>query len=294
MGRAKKSKHQRNRLLKRVLGSPRGRGQALLAIFGFVLGLILLLGSLNLALGIHRATRRDAEHAEYLVVNKQVTMTGMLTYIRPTFTESEIEELREQPFVQEVGEFTSNHFQVSAVPASVEGAPSDQERTEPGDGVGMELPLYTDLFFESVPDRFLDVQPDNWEWSSDSRYLPIIMSREFLNLYNFAFALAQGLPQIPESMLDRVGGRVTVSGKGGERTMQARVVGLSDRIPSIIVPVEFMRWANREIAEEEQKRPSRLTVRLGVPCRIHVIRVGSAHGKCLYITVQYHHIDIQE
>ena len=244
----------------------RGRFQSLAAMFGFVLGLILLLGSLNLAIGIDRATRRGRQHAEYLLVNKRVSTAGMLTYIRPTFTEREIEDLRAQQFVVDVGEFTTNRFRASTLPgAGVSindgAAPPDPNRS----GMQFEMPLYTELFFESVPDRFLDVRPPNWEWSEDSDYLPIIMSREFLNLYNFSFALAQRLPQIPESLIGSMTGSVTVSGAGGRRTLAARVVGLSDRIPSIIVPEGFMQWANREIAGERQERPSRLIVKVDRP-----------------------------
>ncbi len=256
------------RLLKRVLGGGRHRLHSVLAMAGFVFGLVLLLGSLNIALGIYRATRRGQDYAEYLIVNKQVTMGGLLTHIRPTFTEQQIEELWNQPFVADLGAFKTAQFRVSSMP---EGASphSDSGWSETPGGVnggfGMDLPFYTDLFLESVPDRFLDLRPKGWQWTPESDFLPIIMSREFLNIYNFSFALAQGLPQIPESLVGAVSGVITVSGPGGRRRMRARVVGLSDRIPSIIVPESFMDWANSEIAETSAGRPSRLLIETDRP-----------------------------
>ncbi len=256
---------QRRRLLKKAFSNSPGRWRVWLAMAGFVLGLILLLGALNLALGINRAIQAGERHAEYLIVNKRVTVTGMLTYVRPGFTEAEIQELRDQDFVRDVGEFVTSRFRVSALAdprvSDMEDAPAGGD---PG-GFGMSMPLYSELFFESLPDRFLDVDPDKWHWDPELDYIPIVISREFINLYNFSFALAQGLPQIPESVIGGVGGRITVSGSGGEKRFRARVVGLSDRVPSILVPREFMTWANREIAQEEQRRPSRLMIKTDRP-----------------------------
>lgn len=64
-------------------------------------------------------------------------------------------------------------------------------------GIGMR----TYLFFESVPDRFLDVRSDEWGFEEGSEFVPIILPRNYLNLYNFGFASTRGLPQVSEDLV---------------------------------------------------------------------------------------------
>ena len=56
--------------------------------------------------------------------------------------------------------------------------------------MGMEnvgLHMSTAMFFESVPDEYVDVNLDKWEFDENERVVPIIIPRNYLNLYNFGF-----------------------------------------------------------------------------------------------------------
>lgn len=279
MNRKIANRKERHHLLRRVLTSGRGRLQTWAAVTAFVIGLILMLFSLNLAIGIYRVTRPDhGQHADYLIVNKRVTIGGALTAARPTFSEREIERLRAQAFVVDVGEFTTSRFRVSLIadPAASSSKHTPDTANRPNT-IGMEMPLYTDLFFESVPTRFLDIVPPEWDWTPESAYLPIIVSREFLNLYNFSFAIGQGLPQIPESLVGAIAGWVTITGPLGQRTLPARVAGLSDRFPSILVPAQFMRWGHDQVTRARPERPSRLVVKTGRPADSAILDFFSRH-----------------
>ena len=44
--------------------------------------------------------------------------------------------------------------------------------------------MSTDMFFESVPDEFVDVKLDKWSFNPASDIVPIIIPRNYLNLYN--------------------------------------------------------------------------------------------------------------
>lgn len=64
------------------------------------------------------------------------------------FSEQDIAEISEQPFTKGVGAFMPSQFKVSA-------------------GMGMEnvgLHMSTAMFFESVPDEYVDVNLDKWEF----------------------------------------------------------------------------------------------------------------------------------
>ena len=54
--------------------------------------------------------------------------------------------------------------------------------------------LSTDMFFESVPDEFVDIKLDKWHFDESTHTIPIIIPRNYLNLYNFGFAQSRSLP----------------------------------------------------------------------------------------------------
>ena len=115
---------------------------------------------------------------DYLVLSKRVGTLQAIGIGNSDFTPEELEELRSQPFVREVGVFTPADYRVKG---SVSAG-----------GVGFS----TYLFFESVPDGFLDVETDAWRFAEGDREIPIVIPRNYLNLYNFGFARSQGLASI--------------------------------------------------------------------------------------------------
>ncbi|MES2730407.1 MAG: FtsX-like permease family protein [Bacteroidota bacterium] len=232
------------RLLTKILWGKQSKWQFALAGIGFLLGLLILLVSLQLYLDVQRVLDEKARNtADYLILNKDISFANTLGFANSTFSEVEIDSLRRQPFVKRLGEFNTSQFQ-----ATVE--------------TNQTIPFYTVLFFESVPDAFLDEIPGGWRWNEASEQLPIIVSQEFLNLYNFGFALSQGLPQLSRGTLKLLPLTVVISGPKGQRKYNARIVGFSDRIASVLVPDSFMRWANQHIGPDQTKPPSRLMVQV--------------------------------
>ncbi len=160
------------------------------------------------------------------------------------FTDKEIAELEAQPFVAQVARFTSSAFHSKA------------SITFGGQG------LYTDLFFEGVPDRYIDVSSDDWRWDSTSNFLPVIVPEDYLSLYNFGFAESQALPVLSKGTIEQVVFTVTLDGNGHSRSFRSRIVGFSGKINTILAPEEFLAWANREFGSDETNPPSRLLVEL--------------------------------
>ena len=187
---------------------------------------------------------------DYLIVSKKVSTLGSFVGKSSTFSASEIEEIEEQPFTKGVGEFTPSQFKVSA-------------------GVGMEqlgLNLSTAMFFESVPNRYVDVNLDEWHFEPGQDEVPIILPRNYLNLYNFGFAQSRNLPQISEGVINMVNLEVRISGGGRRDTYKGKIAGFSNRLNTILVPESFMAWANTHYAEgATRKEPSRLIVEVNNP-----------------------------
>ncbi len=234
------------RLLRRNISAGQLAGYALA---NFV-GLTIVLTALQFYRDVSGAMDDDDSFMtrDYTVISRKVTGFGSLTGRQPEgFSPEEIEELDAQPWVRKTGEFTPARYNVSA---SVEMG-----------GRGMS----TALFFESIPDEFFDVQPAGWSFDPQNPEIPVIISKDYLSLYNFGFASTRGLPTLSEAMIGMVPLRVSISGNGLQQWFPARIVGFSSRLNTIAVPRDFMDWANGRFAEEPPAAPSRLIVELSRP-----------------------------
>ncbi len=179
---------------------------------------------------------------DYVVLSKKVSGVGLAPI---SFDETEIRTLERQKWVKKIGRFTSSQF-------TVRGA------LELG---SKHLSSY--LFLESVPDEFFDIKPKGWDFSPNERMIPVILSKDYLTLYNFGFAVPQGLPQIGEELIGDIPLSVRLIGQDKVDEFEAKIVGFSSRLNTIAVPQSFMDWANQRYAHDVAKtNPSRLIVEI--------------------------------
>ena len=197
---------------------------------------------------------------DYIVVSKKVSTLGSFLGRSNQFSNGDIEEVKEQPFTESVGPFTSSHFQVLA-------------------GLGIEgIQMSTAMFFESVPDEFVDIETDKWRFTPGDGTIPIIIPRNYLNLYNFGFAQSRSLPQISEGLMGTISLDIRIAGKGKRDNYKGRIVGFSNRLNTILVPDAFMKWANTQYAEGKQKGPSRLIIEVNNPTDERIARFFEDKG----------------
>lgn len=217
-------------ILRKILWDGKSKWLLFGAILGSFIGLFLLLSTFQFYLDVQRLLRGDANPGDqYVQINKKVNLFNTLG-VKSTFTDEDIKELESKSFVQSVGKFTANDFKA--------GASSDM------------LGFYTELFFESVPNDFLDVREPEFRWSEGQNNVPVLISKDYLALYNFGFAPSQGLPQVTPSTIGKLNMEISISGQGKKQSFNGRIVGFSDRINSILVPPEFMVWANSNFGGE--------------------------------------------
>ena len=214
-------------------------------------GLLAGLTTLLLAVHLRELTttlfgEAQSPSPHYLVVSKTIHALHTLGLATATFSDAEIRTLQAQPFVSDIGAFSSNAFPVSTIP-------------------GPAMPLYTELFVESVPTRFLDVQPPDWTWKPSDARIPVILSGDFLRLYNLVYAPSQGLPPLSPQTLGMVTIPIRIGPPENHMTKHVRIVGISDRFSSILVPESFLVWANRTFAPTRQTPPSRLVLQVRDP-----------------------------
>lgn len=180
-----------------------------------------------------------------VTLNKTVSTLNTLNKQGIYFSDAELANIQAQPFVKNVARFRSSSFQASA---SISLGPQA---------------LRTDLFFESIPDEYIDVRSDQWRWDttlSDYQDIPIIIPEDYLNLYNFGFAESQALPVISQGAIEQVVFSLRLTGNGRQQTFQGHIVGFSGKINTILVPEAFLLWANQEFGSPDGGNTSRLLV----------------------------------
>lgn len=195
---------------------------------------------------------------DYVIISKEVR-GGVLAQRNQGFSEREIRELESQPFARAVGRFTPSKFQVSA-------------------GLSAGLGVSTTMFFEAVPDAFLDVSTDDWHYSPGSEVVPIIIPRNYLGLYNSAFAQSQGLPLLSEGSMSKLPLRLDLSSGAEHVTMQGRIVGFSNRLNTLLVPLNFLEAMNERLAPEARPTPTRLIVEVTSPASPELAVYLRDHG----------------
>ena len=198
---------------------------------------------------------------DYMIVNKQVTGANTLGE-SATFSDAEIADIESQPWVRSVGRFESTGYRVAA---SV--------------GAG-DKALSTYMFFEAIPDDFIDINPSEWHFRDGDTSVPVIISKDYLTLYNFGFATSAGLPQMSEQLMGSIPMRLHISSDDGSRQidLNGRVVGFSNRLNTILVPRDFMTWSNTRFGDGRRRLPSRLIIDVSSPGDVAIDRYIDSHG----------------
>ena len=199
---------------------------------------------------------------DYIVVTKKVgTLTGLIRKDN-TFSKQEIDDLKSQSFVENIGAFTPSQFKVSA-------------------GLGMSgtnIGMSTEMFFESVPDEFVDANLEKWNFNEFDEIIPIIIPRNYLNLYNFGFAQTRNLPQLSEGVMSLIQMDIDLRGNGEYKNLKGNIVGFSNRLNTILVPQSFMEWANKKFSRQDKANPSRLIIEINNPADATVVKYFQDKG----------------
>ena len=248
-----------SKLLRKNVSSMQLGGSAIANLIGLIIVGIALQFYLDL-----RPIFNDEESfvkSDYLVVTRKVT--GMDALMGGSeISEAEVADIEAQPWVRRVGRFTASDYEVrAAVALGSSGAA-----------------MTTQLFFESIPAEFLDVNSAEWHFDERNPVIPVIVSKDYLSLYNFGFAAAQGMPKISEGMAGMIPLQFTISGNGLSQSFSGRIVGFSARVNTILVPEEFMHWSNSRFGSGSAAGASRLIVEVNAPGDIKIEQYIADHN----------------
>jgi len=125
-----------NTILKKLIRTSSGHSRNTMAVVGLFIGLLLILAAVQIQSNyqqiLYSKTSQDSI-ADFLVVNKTLTDKNIGV---ATLSSAEINDLKQQPFVEKIGTLTPSRFKVGV------------------QSISRQIPFYSDFFFESVPDEF--------------------------------------------------------------------------------------------------------------------------------------------
>ena len=171
----------------------------------------------------------------YFTLNKKVEGGALINLGKNdrTFTNDELEKIKALNGVNKIGGFIRNQF-----PLTLYIWPSGK--------VGLGTAAKTDLFFESIPDEFLDFIPRDWYWSENSKTVPIMVPKFYLDLWNFGLAPSRiEYPSLSTKAATGMPIELFI-GQKREAKLNGRFVAFSKRINSVLVPENFLEWANKK------------------------------------------------
>ena len=247
------------KLLRQHISIPQFAGFAFANLFGM---LIVLFGFQFYQDVLPVFTQQDSfMKADYLIMSKKIGMGNTISGRTNTFSGSEIDDVSSQKFVKKVGKFTSTEYKVDA-----------------SMGVNGVNVLNSELFFESVPDGFVDVPLKDWKYEPGSKEVPIILPRTYINMYNFGFAQSHSLPKISDGLVGMIDFEIFIQAGGKKEQFKGKVIGFSSRLNTILVPQAFMDWSNHEFAPKDHSDPTRLIVEVGNPADENISQYLDENG----------------
>ena len=165
------------------------------------------------------------------------------------FSKEELTDFKDQDFVKEISEFKSSNFKIDL----------------PEDFVLKDI---INPSIESIPDKYLDIESDKWKWEKGSDFIPIMIPEYLFTLIYNNIDL-QSFIILPKKLISTFEFDVTLSDKDASRVFRGSIVGFSSKINSILVPSDFLSWANKEFDNPEDdkkaKKKHKILVELNNP-----------------------------
>lgn len=183
---------------------------------------------------------------DYIILSKRISAMGLGN--NASFTEREIKDIKEQSFCKRLGGFTASQYKVNCY-AGIDGVAN----------------FGTQMYFESVPDEYLDTKKEQWRWQEGNNFVPIILPKSYLTIYNFGFAQSRSLPKLSEGVISMIDMTLLLRGDGKEHRLKGKVIGFTNRLNTILVPESFMQWSNQDLAPNADTSSTRLIMEVKNP-----------------------------
>ena len=230
-------------MLDKLLFKNQNKKQLIIAMIGAFMGITFLITSIHYIIKVNDFGKgTDVFGPNTIIVQKKVTNASSLNLSKTDFSAQELVKIKKEPFIVEVQPVISNNFDVSF------------ETSDP------LVPYFrTDVFIQTVDQRFLDVKTDQWHWSEGDEFVPMIMPREFLVMLN-TFMSASGIPQISDDLAKQVKFKFKIWNGAGMERVNARIIGFTNEVSSLLVPASFMKFGNDKYSDGTEQKITQIII----------------------------------
>jgi len=215
------------------------------SFIGLCIGVLLLLCSIQMYVNLQHLLRKNSTRKngfDFISIRKTVTNETMGKPELNMFSNEETDELRRQPFIEGAAPLLANNFRLQL-------------------SAGRLIEFQTDFFIEAIDNEFIDTVPSSFAWQEGQETIPLIVSSDFLEIYN-VFAPGYELPQVSESTISSLVLTITCyDSQQNEIPYYGKIVALSDRINSILVPKTFLHWSNANFSTKPVTKVSRIYIK---------------------------------
>lgn len=220
------------------------RRELAVASLGCLFGTTLLILAIQFYIDANAYLKENEGPKNYFTLNKKIE-GGVLINLgkkENVFESNQLKEISKLNGVKRIGGFARNKFPLTL-------------HIWPLGRVGMGAAAKTDLFFESIPDEFLDFIPDEWDWEENASFVPIMVPKFYLDLWNFGLAPSRWeYPTLSAEAATGMPIEIFI-GKNRENILEGRFVAFSKRINSVLVPESFLLWANQNFGQPAVRSP---------------------------------------
>jgi len=230
-------------MIQKLLFRNQDRKQLIIAMLGAFMGITFLIASVHYLIRLNEFGQgSEILGPNTIIVQKKVTNSSSLALTKTDFSVREIEKMEKLPFIEKVKPVLSNNFDVSF---------------ETADSL---VPRFrSDVFIQTVDPTFLDVHSNKWHWKEGDAFVPIIMPRDFLVMLN-TFMSASNIPQISDDLAMDIRFKFTVSNQTKKVWVDARIIGFTNEVSSILVPESFMTYGNEQFSLGVEKKITQLMI----------------------------------
>jgi hypothetical protein len=230
-------------MLNKLLFRNQDKKQLIIAIIGAFMGITFLITSIHYLIKVNEfGEGADILGPNTIIVQKKVTSSSTLNLTKTDFTENELKKIKAEKFIVDVQPVISNNFDVSF------------ETADP-----MVPRFRSDVFIQTLDPEFLDVKSEKWHWKEGDEFVPIILPRDFLVMLN-TFMSAQGIPQVSDDLAMDIKFKFTLSNETGKEWVDARIIGFTNEVASILVPESFMTYGNEKFALKKDKKITQIMI----------------------------------
>jgi len=230
-------------MLRKLLFHNQNIKQLIIALIGALLGIVFLIISIHYLIIIREfGSGSDILGPNTLMVQKKVTNSSTLNIAKTDFSFKEIEKIKNESFIKDVQPVQSNNFDISI------------ETSDP------LVPYFrTDIFVQTIPENFIDVKTNNWNWKKVDDFVPMIMPREFLVMLN-TFMSASGIPQISEDLVKDVNFQFKIWNDNKTEKFKVKIIGFTNEVSSILIPKSFMDYGNLTFGKTTDKKITQILI----------------------------------